>query len=102
MRVLCAPTASGVLASNDADLRVALYDMPTDGGPASAGATLKRRIQRRGLVADAAAWDLLSLALSVITADLAQQAPTEFLAQDRQSASLAVVQEDTAPPRGPP
>lgn len=70
MKLVCAPKNYAFTAANDA-LEIILYanaDRQTRG---CAGAALKDEILRRKLLAAARAWDLLSLTLSVIAADLA-------------------------------
>jgi len=70
MKLVCAPKTYAF--PDDADvLRVILYgkaDRPEDG---SAGAALMKEVLRRKLVAPPQAWDMLSLALSVVAADFA-------------------------------
>lgn len=70
MKLLCAPKTY-TSSADSGTLRVILYghnDRPKDG---SAGAALMKEILRKKLLAEPYAWDLLSLALSVIAADLA-------------------------------
>jgi 7-cyano-7-deazaguanine synthase in queuosine biosynthesis len=70
MKLICALSDYKFKGSKDA-LDVVLYsraDRPTRG---SAGAAIKEEIARTKLHAAARAWDFLSLALAVITADLA-------------------------------
>ncbi|GFO80601.1 MAG: hypothetical protein A49_02280 [Methyloceanibacter sp.] len=71
MKLLCGP-ASAVFSADGSDtLRVILYGQPGDDANASAGEAASEEIRRAKLDAPARAWDLLSLALSVVTADLA-------------------------------
>jgi 7-cyano-7-deazaguanine synthase in queuosine biosynthesis len=70
MRIVCTPPGHN-FAANDADLEVVLYgrsDRPTRG---SVGGSVLAEIVRRNLAPTPRAWDLLSLALAVVTADLA-------------------------------
>jgi len=70
MKITCALSDFN-FANTDSDLNVVLYghaDNPTHG---SVGAALKNLILRRKLLPAPRAWDLLSLALSIISADLA-------------------------------
>lgn len=70
MKLVCAPKTYAF--PEDADvLRVILYGRPDRPEDGSAGAALMEEILRRKLVAAPRAWDLLSLALSVIAADFA-------------------------------
>lgn len=70
MRLACGP--DGVdLPSGEGVLRVVLYGQPRQEGEGSAGDAAKAEIQRRRLDPAPKAWDLLSIALSVVTADLA-------------------------------
>jgi 7-cyano-7-deazaguanine synthase in queuosine biosynthesis len=70
MKLACGPEGldmSGV----DGALRVVLYGQPGVAERGSAGDAARRDILFRKLDADPKAWDLLSLALSVVTADIA-------------------------------
>lgn len=70
MKLVCAPKTYAF--PDDADvLRVILYGRPDRPEDGSAGAALMEEVLRRKLVAAPRAWDLLSLALSVIAADFA-------------------------------
>lgn len=70
MKLVCAPKTYAF--PDDADvLRVILYGRPDRPEDGSAGAALMEEVLRRKLVAVPRAWDLLSLALSVIAADFA-------------------------------
>jgi len=73
MTILCGPANSGSRSLHKGDLRFVLYDLPQKSSQGSAGATLLSVVQRAKLVPDPRAWDLLSLALSVICADTAEQ-----------------------------
>ena len=71
MKLLCGPD-SVQFPSNDATaLRVVLYGQPVVENQASAGAAARDEILRAKLSPEPLAWDLLSLALSVVTADFA-------------------------------
>lgn len=71
MKLFCAPNGVSPPAGDDA-LRVVLFGQPNDQTQASAGDAVAHTI--RGLHLDPAprAWDLLSIALSVVTADFAE------------------------------
>ena len=71
MRILCGPSNSKLERRRKGDLRCLLYGLPENSLEGSAGATLLKLVQRAKLVPAARAWDLLSLALSVICADTA-------------------------------
>jgi hypothetical protein len=70
MKLICTPETN-TIAINDDVLQLVLYGQPHHQGQASAGAAIKRLIEREKLQPASRAWDLVSLALSVITADLA-------------------------------
>jgi 7-cyano-7-deazaguanine synthase in queuosine biosynthesis len=59
------------LPGSDSALRVILYGQARSEGQGSAGDAARYEIQRRRLECAPRAWDLLSIALSVVTADLA-------------------------------
>ncbi|MCB9959710.1 MAG: 7-cyano-7-deazaguanine synthase [Rhodospirillaceae bacterium] len=69
MRIVCAPEDQGFQAGRTADLGVVLYGHTNDPQSASVGAAVRDIIQRRKLKPAARAWDLLTIALSVIAAD---------------------------------
>lgn len=71
MRLICAPDTFDQLSGEADALRVVLYGQPTGEGQGSAGAAAKTDFLRRRLEAAPRAWDLLSIALSVMTADCA-------------------------------
>ena len=73
MTILCGPTNSKLGRVRISDLRYMLYGFPEKSSQGSAGATLLEMVQRTRLAPAARAWDLLSLALSVICADTAVQ-----------------------------
>ena len=73
MTILCGPSNSRLGRRRKGDLRCVLYGFPEKFSQGSAGATLLTLVQRAKLVPAARAWDLLSLALSVICADTAEQ-----------------------------
>lgn len=70
MKITCA-LSDFDFSSMPSDLNVVLYGRNVDPTYGSVGATLKQTIIRKKVVAAPAAWDLLSLALAVISADLA-------------------------------
>jgi len=70
MRLVCSQDMGASWEADDA-LRVVLYGQAGAVDRGSAGDAVKSEIQRRHLVPAARAWDLLSIALSVATADLA-------------------------------
>ena len=71
MTILCGPSNSKLGRRRKGDLRYLLYGFPKKSSQGSAGATLLELVQSAKLVPAARAWDLLSLALSVICADTA-------------------------------
>lgn len=71
MKIVCAPTAASSVGSVDTDLRVVLYGRADTQDKAEIGATAKDVILHKKLRADAKAWDLLSIALSVVATDYA-------------------------------
>jgi hypothetical protein len=71
MKLICIPSENILDDTEKGDLVVTLYGRNEDSNNASAGATIKEEIVRRKFVLEARAWDLLSIALSVATADLA-------------------------------
>ena len=73
MTILCGPTNSKLGRVRIGDLRCVLYGSPEKTLQGSAGATLLKLVQRAKLAPADRAWDLLSLALSVICADTAVQ-----------------------------
>ena len=70
MKLVCAPATFDFSDTADA-LRVVLYSQPWSPEFASAGATARHTILRERLDAEPRAWDLLSIGLAVMTADLA-------------------------------
>jgi 7-cyano-7-deazaguanine synthase in queuosine biosynthesis len=70
MRLACGPDGAE-LPSDEGVVRVVLYGQPRGAGEGSAGDAAKAEIQRRRLDPAPRAWDLLSIALSVVTADFA-------------------------------
>jgi len=71
MKLICVPSENILDITESGDLLVSLYGRNEDSNIASAGAAIKEEIVRRKLFLEARAWDLLSIALSVITADFA-------------------------------
>lgn len=70
MKLVCGPSTFAIPQTADA-LRVILYGQPAAVNHGSAGEAVRYDLQRRGLNVAARAWDLLSIALSVTTADVA-------------------------------
>jgi 7-cyano-7-deazaguanine synthase in queuosine biosynthesis len=70
MRLLCAPTDARRLNERDT-LRVVLYGQAGADHRGSAGAAVRTEIRRARLAPTRRAWDLLSIALSVMAADVA-------------------------------
>lgn len=68
MKITCAPEGFN-FNSVDSDQEVVLYSQSKDKG--SAGSAVYREILKRNLNPTARAWDLLSIALSVVASDLA-------------------------------
>lgn len=71
MKIVCAP-AEFDFAAHDSDLNVVLYGSPSEEAGGSVGAALRDAVMRSNYQPDRRAWDFLSIALSVITADLAE------------------------------
>ena len=72
MRLLCAP--ANILRMSEADtLRIILYSQAGAGDRGSAGAAVRNEIRRAGLAPSRRAWDLLSIAMSVMAADAVGQ-----------------------------
>ena len=69
MKLVCAPGSTVLPQSADA-LRITLYGQPATANHGSAGEAIRYELQKRGLNVAARAWDLLSIALSVTTADV--------------------------------
>jgi 7-cyano-7-deazaguanine synthase in queuosine biosynthesis len=70
MRVVCGPDTFN-LPDVDGACRVILYGQSEAENQGSAGAAAKQEMLRRRLIAEPRAWDLLSIALSVVAADFA-------------------------------
>ena len=70
MKILCAPKEFDFL-SVTADFAVVLYDQSDIATRGSVGAAVKHEIVQRRLNPAPRAWDLLSLALAAVAADLA-------------------------------
>lgn len=70
MKIVCAPKGFDFSAAKS-DLAVLLYDRTNDKLLGSAGAAILEEITKKKLNPDPRAWDFLSIALSVISADLA-------------------------------
>ncbi len=71
MRIVCAPENHKFAAPAGGDLNVILYGRVSRPDTAAVGATARHIIQHRKLEPAARAWDLLSIALSVVVADTA-------------------------------
>lgn len=71
MKVFCAPPEHIAAAPSDTDVPVVLYSQADAPGMVSIGATALHRLTRYKFVPSPRAWDLLSIALSVIAADTA-------------------------------
>jgi hypothetical protein len=71
MRLLCAPADIGRL-DEPGTLRVVLYGQAGAAGRASVGAAVRSDVRRERLATDGRAWDLLSVAMSVMAADAAE------------------------------
>ena len=69
MKIVCLPPDPKIETPQGGDLNVVLYGRTSESGVASAGAAILHTIQRSKLVPNARAWDLLSIALSVVAAD---------------------------------
>lgn len=70
MRLACGPDGAD-LPGGEGIMRVVLYGQPRAEGQGSAGDAARSEIQRRRFDPAPRAWDLLSIALSVVTADFA-------------------------------
>ena len=70
MRLVCGPDYF-VLPDSDDAMRVILYGQARVEGQGSAGEAARHEVLRRRLQCAQRAWDLLSIALSVVTADFA-------------------------------
>src|SRR5688500_14376630 len=72
MRFVCAPRSTST-HTPDGATRVILYGQRDDGHEASAGQSVRTIVGRRKLKPTQRAWDLLSIALSVVAADFGAQ-----------------------------
>ena len=97
MKLVCGPDTSRCLERKSA-LRVILYGQPGAEGRGSAGDAAKYEIRRRRLQPTPRAWDLLSIALSVVTADFAAY---EIRARMDGRASLKLTSPSWILPSGP-
>lgn len=70
MKIVCAPPEFAF--SSKGDLNVVLYGAPSEIAAGSVGGALKDAVLRNNFQPERRAWDFLSIALSVITADLAE------------------------------
>ena len=73
MRIVCVPEDYDTVATPPCDLNVVLYGRTNKWNMGSIGATIWDIIQQCQLQPEARAWDLLSIALSIIAADTAIQ-----------------------------
>jgi len=71
MKLICIPPGNILSDTEQGDLSVILYSREDNTDFAAVGAAIKEEIIRRKLQPERRAWDLLSFALSVVTADLA-------------------------------
>ena len=71
MRVICAPEDHDFAGAVPSGLDIVLYGHAVKPDTGAVGATVRHVIQKRKLQPAARAWDLLSIALSVIAADAA-------------------------------
>lgn len=71
MRIVCAPSEFD-FSKQESDLNVVLYGHPTDLAAGSVGAAIKDAFVRNDFCPAPRAWDFLSLALSIVTADFAE------------------------------
>ena len=71
MKFLCTLPGHSASLSAQGSMKVDLYSRSSHPDVASAGAAVKETMQRQGLRPDPRAWDLLSIGLSVVTADRA-------------------------------
>ena len=69
MRILCAPKSS-LASTTTHDLEIVLYDLPSKSIQGSVGAQIPYAIRSKKLEPARQAWDLLSIALSVVAADV--------------------------------
>lgn len=76
MRLICSASKADLPAKSPDQLPVLLYGRSESTKVASAGAALAEAINHRHFVIPDLCWDLLSLALSVVTADLAVLKPS--------------------------
>ena len=70
MKLICGPDTFALTGADDA-LRVTLYGQPGAEDRGSAGDAARSEVLRRRIEPAPRAWDLLSIALSVVTADFA-------------------------------
>ena len=70
MKITCALSDFN-FDTRESDLDVILYGQANKGSQGSIGGSLKREVQRKKLVPEPRAWDFLSIALAVISADSA-------------------------------
>src|SRR5271167_2413381 len=70
MKIVCAPSGFDFVSA-EGDVDVVLYGRTNDATFGSAGAAIKEEVARQKINPDPRAWDFLSIALSVLSADLA-------------------------------
>ena len=70
MKITCALSDFN-FDTRESDLDVILYGQANKGSQGSIGNSLKHEVQRKKLVPEPRAWDFLSIALAVISADSA-------------------------------
>lgn len=71
MKLVCSPQIDGANMIQVCDLEVVLFGRVANPNQGEVGASISEYVKRAGLQAPSRAWDLLSIALSVIAADLA-------------------------------
>ncbi|GIK64316.1 MAG: hypothetical protein BroJett018_21100 [Chloroflexota bacterium] len=70
MKLVCAPLGTDFKRMEKSDLQVVLYGRPDNSNRGFVGASIKEVIHQSRLRPDMRAWDLLSIALSVVATDL--------------------------------
>lgn len=69
-KIVCAPEGFDFAAGQPSDLQIVLYGHTHEMGRGAVGATVRSVIEHRKLEPASRAWDLLSIALSVVAADI--------------------------------
>lgn len=72
-KIICAPEGFDFVARQPGDLQIVLYGHTYERGRGEIGATVRNVIQHRKIEPVPRAWDLLSIALSVVAADIGVQ-----------------------------